>query len=163
MPIAINGSGTITGVGTTGISNQPVFPGNVIQVVNATYSTQTTSSSSTYADTGLTATITPTSASSKILIFASISGVYKDTNNTYLKTRLVRGSTELLLIDDAAAYTGSAAAVGVGNVYASYLDSPATTSATTYKVQFASSLNVAKVQIQTSSSTSTITLMEVAA
>lgn len=136
--------------------------GKILQVVNATYSTQTSSSSSTYADTGLTASITPSSSSNKILVFATIAGVYKDTGNTYLKARLVRGSTELFLIDDVAGYTGSTAAIGVGNVSASYLDSPATTSSTTYKVQFASSLNVAKVQIQTSSSTSTITLMEVA-
>ena len=137
--------------------------GNILQVVNATYSTQATSSSSTYADTGLTATITPTSASSKILVFVSQSGIYKDTANTYLKLRLVRGATELIMIDDVAGYTGSSAAVGIGGVSATYLDSPATTSATTYKTQFASSLNVAKVQIQTSLSTSTITLMEVAA
>jgi len=42
--------------------------GKVLQVVNATYATSTTNSTSTYADTGLSATITPSSASSKVLV-----------------------------------------------------------------------------------------------
>jgi hypothetical protein len=52
--------------------------GAVLQVVNATYSTDTTNGTTTYADTGLTATITPTSATSKILVL--VSGMFWQTN-----------------------------------------------------------------------------------
>ena len=65
---AIAGDQTFTLPGTGGTIDRLNRAGNILQVVNGTYSTQTTSSSSTPADTGLTATITPTSASSKILV-----------------------------------------------------------------------------------------------
>jgi hypothetical protein len=52
--------------------------------------------------------------------------------------KLVRNSTDLYTIDTFAAYTNAADAVGVGSVSSNYLDSPATTSSTTYKVQFKS-------------------------
>jgi hypothetical protein len=48
--------------------------GKVLQVVNASYATRTSSTTSTYADTGLTATITPTAATSKILVIANQNG-----------------------------------------------------------------------------------------
>ena len=55
--------------------------GKVLQVVSANYSTETASSSSTLADTGTTATITPTSATSKILVLVAQTGIQKQTNN----------------------------------------------------------------------------------
>lgn len=136
----------------------------VVQIVNATYSTQATSSSSTFADTGLTATITPTSASNKILVFVNQSGCAKYTNNTQMQLALNRGTTQLIQIEGFAAHNGSSAANYIGSISATYLDSPATTSATTYKTRFASEANLATVVVQDSSgsgATSTITLMEV--
>lgn len=138
--------------------------GTVIQVVNATYSTQTSTSSSTYSDTGLTASITPSSSSSKILIFVDLN-VYKDTTNTSMGLKLVRNSTDLYTIDTFAGYTNAADAVGVGSVSSNYLDSPATTSSTTYKVQFKSMNGTNGVYINNNgygAITSTITLMEIA-
>jgi hypothetical protein len=132
-------------------------------VVNATYSTITSNSTSTYADTGLTATITPSSASSKILVIVSQNGCRKQTNDTYLQLRLVRASTAILTFSVAAGYTGTTTTNDVGSVSTEYLDSPATTSATTYKTQLASGSNNAQVNVQTASDTSTITLMEIAA
>ena len=141
--------------------------GVVLQVVNATYSTPVFSQTSTYVDTGLTATITPKFSTSKILVIANVSGVYKSSSNTAATTRLVRGSTSILLIDDIAGYTNNTNTIGLGSISTNYLDSPATTSATTYKVQFASDNNTGTIYVQnnfniSAGSTSTITLMEIA-
>jgi hypothetical protein len=136
----------------------------VVQVVNAQTSTQVLSSSSTFADTNLTATITPTSASNKILVFVNQNGVAKYATNTRVQIRLVRGATTILNLDSNAANNDSGAGNSVGSVSCVYLDSPATTSATTYKTQFNSSANSGTAYLQDSTSpgtTSTILLMEV--
>jgi hypothetical protein len=138
--------------------------GKVVQVVNASTSTQVTSSTSTFADTNLTATITPTSASNKILVFVNQNGVAKYATNTRMQIRLVRGATTILNLDSNAGNNDSGVGNSVGSVSCVYLDSPATTSATTYKTQFNSSANSGTTYLQDSTSpgtTSTILLMEV--
>jgi hypothetical protein len=137
--------------------------GNVLQVVNATYSTQVSSSTSTFADTGLTATITPTSASSKILILVNQNGVAKQTSNTYAGLKLLRGSTVIVTFDFGAGYNLATNPNHIGSSSTIYLDSPATTASITYKTQFASTANLAAVFVQIDNVTSTIALMEIAA
>ena len=159
---AIAGDQTFTLPGTGGTIDRLNRAGNILQVVQATYSTVTSSSTSTYGDTGLTATITPTSASSKVLVIANVNGVHKE-NATYALLRLVRGSTVINTFELTAGYTNSTATNDIGTSATTYLDSPATTSATTYRVQFASAASLAAVVVCNNSSTSTITLMEVAA
>ena len=138
--------------------------GGVIQVRYGYTTSIVDSSTSSYIDTGITASITPTRSDSKILVMTSISGVQKNTNNTYLKARLLRDSTEIALLDDGAGYTntGSGGYNLVGSVSTNCVDSPATTSSVTYKVQFMSAGNVATVRVQTNNSLSTIVLMEIA-
>ena len=136
--------------------------GKVLQVVAATYSTATTSSSNTLADTGLTATITPTSASSKVLVLVSQNGVRK-VNDTYLKVTLNRGATEILMLDNGGGYTETATMNSIGSISTAYLDTPATTSATTYKTRFSSSGGGATVTVQANTSVSTIVLLEIGA
>lgn len=136
--------------------------GKVLQVVAATTSTQATSSSSALADTGLTATITPTSTSSKVLVYVSQNGVGKG-NNAYAVIKLLRGATAINTLDETAAYTNSVAENRVGSVSGMYLDTPATTSATTYKTQFSSASGIASVYVQLSNATSSIVLMEISA
>jgi len=161
-PSAVAGDQTFTLPGTGGTLDRLNRAGNVLQVVNATYSTTVTSHSSTYADTGLTATITPSLASSKILILVNQVGLGK-VNNHYLGLRLVRGATTLITFENEAGYTGSTLNQRVGGSGACYLDSPNTTSATTYKTQFNSTDNGATVFVNNNNVTSTITLMEIAA
>lgn len=137
----------------------------VVQVVNATYSTETSSSSSTFADTGLTATITPQYSDSKILVLVSQNGVGKQTNNTQGQFRLLRGATTISNFETYAGFTNSTASNFIGGISLSYLDSPATTSATTYKTQFMSNGNntsvFCQVSISGTAAMSTITLLEV--
>jgi hypothetical protein len=140
-----------------------ISTGKVLQVVNATHNTETSTSSSSDIDTGLTASITPSSTSNKVLVNVVVAGVGKDSSNTYQSIKLKRGSTTLAKIDEGAAYTATTASNRVGAVAASYLDSPSTTSATTYKATFSSIAGSATVMVQDESSVSTITLMEIEA
>lgn len=144
----------------------PAGGGKVLQVVNATYATSTSNATSTFADTGLTATITPSSATSQILVIVSQNGCAKLVNVTGLSIRLMRGATEIVYMEDSAGGTSSGATNYVGSVGTTYLDSPATTSATTYKTQFRSVQNLSTVRVQdgaNADSTSTITLLEIGA
>jgi hypothetical protein len=134
--------------------------GSVLQVVNATYSTSTTTGGTTYVDTGLTATITPTASSSKILVLVNQSGLNNDTINSGTSVQLLRTSTSLVVF---ASFFGFGVSGCVSGASACYLDSPATTSATTYKTQFKRGSGSGTSYVQDNSSTSTITLLEIAA
>ena len=136
----------------------------VMQVVYGNTTTAVSSSTNTYVDTGLTATITPTDASSKILVFVSQPCDKSAANaNNYILLRLMRGATSVLEITRSGLFTGTTLVIN-GSESATYLDSPATTSATTYKTQFASGNNTAAVSVQPSSvAYATIVLMEISA
>jgi hypothetical protein len=139
--------------------------GKVLQVINATTSTQVSNSTSTFADTGLTATITPSSASSKVLVFVSQNGVQKN-GDTAVEIKLLRGATQIVFLTDSAGNAGVSSTIDCGTVGTTYLDSPATTSATTYKTQFSNYAATGTCRVQNfkaTSSTSTITLMEIGA
>jgi hypothetical protein len=137
-------------------------PGKVVQIVTATTNTQVSNATTTHADTTLTATITPTSASNKVLIFISQNGLGK-TGGTSLAydLRLLRGATNIAF----PVYQGGIA-TGVADVYTNaasfaYLDSPATTSATTYKTQIKATSATFAVHVQYYNPDSSIVLMEV--
>jgi hypothetical protein len=136
--------------------------GKVLQVVSATTSTAVSSSSTTLVDTGLTATITPSSATSRILVMFS-QYIFKDlatsTNGVIISLR--RGATQIFT-NNYLLYTNTAVELSTG-YSVSYLDSPSTTSATTYKTQFSNRVNAASVEVQASNNTSTIILMEIGA
>ena len=141
----------------------------VLQVVQATYGSEVSSSSVTPADTGLTATITPSATSSKILVIVNQSGVQKTAGNAgnAVSLQLMRGATNIHQFATGVGYTNSTV-IATDAVSATYLDSPSTTSATTYKTQFNNSLgSVAAVGVQKSVGAgvpvSTITLMEISA
>ena len=140
--------------------------GKVLQVVNATYGTAVTSSSNTYADTGLTASITPSAATSKILILVNQNGIQKNNANasTRLQLRIMRDATAIHTLGTRFLYTNSTLELVAGTASTSYLDTPSTTSAITYKTQFGSTGSDASVSVQANSSeNSTITLLEIGA
>jgi len=145
----------------------PAGGGKVLQVINATYDVEKGNSTTTYADTFLEATITSSSATSKVLVLVSQNGVAKSVSDTANKLRLMRGATQILEFESAAGYTGSALFNNVGSVSTNYLDSPNTTSATTYSTQFARNTAAGTVYVQadgaSGNSTSTITLLEIGA
>lgn len=137
----------------------------ILQVVSASTSTEVASATATHADTGLTATITPQSSSSKILVYVAHPQSYKDTGNGFnsMNLRIMRGATNIQTVATVAGFTGSVSD-NVFGITGVVLDSPATTSATTYKTQFASAFGGSSVKVQFGSAgTSTIILMEVSA
>jgi len=160
-------TGTIITTGSTGqVINKASLPtGSVLQVVQATTSTQVTSSIITMVDTTLSASITPTSATSKILVMFTQNGCQKTAGSSQnaVLINLVRNSTTIY--NDAiyaSGYTNSALLVQLTSSL-SYLDSPATTSATTYKTQFANNTAAASAIVQADSRTSVMLLLEIAA
>jgi hypothetical protein len=160
-------TGTLISTSSTGqsIPKAALPTGSVLQVVNAVYSTITTSSSQTFIDTGLTATITPTSATSKILVLISHPTNSKNTGSAAndLGLQLVRNSTSISIFGISLGYNNSNTPAYFSASH-THLDSPATTSATTYKTQFKNhDFNGASATVQADSTPSTITLMEIAA
>ena len=156
--------GTTLTVANRGISTSSVPVGSVIQVVNAVYTTQTGNSTNVLADSGLTATITPLYSTSKILVIVDQNGCYNAGVAQGMQISLLRGASILANLGIRAGGDSiSGVTMSIGSVSGNYLDSPATTSATTYKTQFSSLGNVAAVYVQVYSSASTITLMEIAA
>lgn len=156
MPIGINGSGTITGLSAGGLPDGSIttddlasaavtaakvgYAGALLQVVQAVKTDTFSTNSASYVDvTGLSVSITPSSASNRVLVTFHIHGAYTNIG----MCQLVRNSTAIALGDAA----GSRQQGTVGALHNSgdpnamwvfsmtFLDSPATTSATTYKLQ----------------------------
>lgn len=139
----------------------------VLQVVNYNLTSYAvSSSSSTYADTGLTVSITPSATTSKILVLVSINGIYNASGANSTAIRLMRNATALTEIESVAGYMPGVTEKGVGGSSISYLDSPSTTSSTAYKIQIASTYATGTVYFNATGSgkncTSSITVMEIA-
>jgi hypothetical protein len=150
----------------------------VLQVVSTTKSDTFTSSSTSFADiTGLSVSITPQEATSKVLVLVQLNAS-NDVGVNYAQVQLVRGSTAIDIGDTAGSRTRASGFVWafdqtlVDVVTLSFLDSPATTSATTYKVQLrntaagTSYVNRSKLDSDTAvfaRLASTITVMEISA
>lgn len=179
MSVTINGSGLASGV--TSVPNLATFPagprlaqvnmpaGAVLQVVQGKLSSSFSVSNTGQNDTGLTATITPSSTSSKILCLVTLNGIR--TNNTTYNTYiyLLRNGSNLDGVGTFSSFFCYYAATQlngrVGTVTNMILDTPATTSACTYKIQFAceSASSTAYLNDQNTQLTpSTIILMEIA-
>lgn len=137
----------------------------ILQVVQAGNTTLTVNDTSTYASTGIAATITPQATSSKVLVWVNLGGCGKSAANAnnHFYVRVVRGSTDIGVIEGAAGFTGAAGTLYVGNITGLLLDSPSTTSATTYTVEFRNNVNSPRVERSANSTYSSIVLAEVSA
>ena len=132
--------------GTQVIPKATLPTGSVLQVVQTT-KTDTFSTSSSYTSvTGLSVSITPTSSTSKILVMVSLGGI--SANNSSFKMGMYRGATPIYVGDTAGSRTSTSAQGQTSADYAvqssawHYLDSPATTSSTTYQVYLGSNGSV---------------------
>ena len=145
----------------------PAGGGKVLQVLQQEYSTSVFVNTATYTDTGLSLSITPSSSSSKILILVNQNfQITRSGSYANHQLRIMRGATEVFEELGAGYIYAVNGNPNLGGVTAlTYLDSPATTSATTYKVQGrpgAVSPGDAEYQAN-STQKSTITLMEIGA
>lgn len=174
---AVAGTNTITLPASTGtiLTNTAPKAGNILQVVSVTKDTSFTTTSTSFTDiTGLSVAITPSATSSKILVLMNIA-TSNTTSTGIAMTQLVRGSTAISIGasgetgEPATGYTAQAS-YDMGQVAVQYLDSPSTTSATTYKLQLRSTSGsqtaavnrTGEYQSQQGNVASGITLMEVA-
>ena len=160
MPLAINGSGTVTGISVGGLPDGIVDTdmlaakaatapklgnGCILQVVSTDKTTAFTTTSNTFVDvTGLSASITPSSSSNKILVYIDLKWG-QSTDDGEFFARAVRDSTAVFVgtgstgnrtpcffgIED----TNAGSRFQLSQASAVFLDSPNTTSSTTYKVQ----------------------------
>ena len=171
----------VSAVGEIALTSADLPAGTVLQVVSTTKTDTFTTTSTSYEDvTGLSVSITPRSTSSKIFVMVQ-TNVGGD-SNSYSAIQLVRDSTAINIGDASeprtqASYmsfnggtTDGENYYGAANVHLSILDSPATTSTLTYKVQ--AKTNTSNIKINSSGAdggnsiygrmASTITLMEIA-
>ena len=155
---------TVPAVDGTMLTNKTA--GTVLQVVNATYQTQESTTSSSWTATSLSASITPSSTNSKILV---IFGAFMHSPNSTTAglATVFRGTTSGTNLGSSAVGdygfggpynggTGGCRAV----ISASYLDSPSTTSSQLYTVAFRSESG-SSVLFSASNAKSTLTLMEI--
>ena len=161
LALAQNGGGTLyfTSAGVSVfLADGVTGGGKVLQVVTATTATTVTTTSTSYVTTGLAATITPSLASSKVLILTSQSGNGNATDESCFT--LFRGTV---------ADTNLGAAAGMGSLFPSnygttsltFLDSPNTTSAQTYTQGMKNLSGAGTTRVQPSSRTSSMTLLEI--
>lgn len=158
MPIAINGTGTITGITAGGLPDGIItraemgYAGAILQVVQ-TVKTDTfsrTSSSSDFGDiTGLSVSITPSSASNKVLVLAMVN-CSNGTAGNRMGIRLAVNSSAITAITGDAASTRTratsatwtgAAGNDLSHLTIKYLHSPSSTSSQTYSVQGSGEVN----------------------
>ena len=185
MPIAINGSGTVTGISVGGLPDGIVDTdmlaagavtapkrgaGAILQVVQTFKNDSFSTTSTSYVDiTGFSVTITPSSTSNKILLLY-FAGLSTDGNSSVQYINLLRGSTAIAQPSVSTGFSSTATMFpqSISNMISwsySFLDSPNTTSATTYKWQIKGYTGTQYINERNTSDmprTSTMIAMEVA-
>ncbi len=151
------------GVERMSITNSGVSGGGkLLQVVEGTTTTGFGTASANYGDIGLSATITPSSSSNKVLVFGNVGGIETTADNNYTSMRLYRGGDLIISrVDYGLGFTGDSGRWG-GSSSFNILDSPNTTNATTYKIQANNPAASGSIQFQMNDSRSAIILIEVA-
>ena len=167
MPTEISGSTGVNKIqdGTVVASDlaSSVDLGKVLQVVTASFTSGTSTTSHDFQNSAITLAITPSATSSKVLALVSSHGSNEAAGRTMYYT-LYRGSTNLGNGDGGMGvfYTDSSTRVRSPLVI-NLLDSPNTTSSTTYTVKFRSASNGSAVELPPTNGTSFITLVEIGA
>ena len=143
----------------------PASGGKVLQVVYGSTITETTNNTTSYVDTGLTASITPSSASSKVLVMVVQGGCTKDaaSSSTAFDMQVFRGTTGIGYFAYDSMKTASTFSLRSLTFPMNILDEPATTSALTYKTRFRNMIGSSTLTVQSDGLPSTIVLLEIGA
>jgi hypothetical protein len=149
----------------------PASGGKILQVVQGSYSTYTLIASTSYNNTGLSVSITPSSATSKIFVMvAQAALLYRNEASIGASLQLLRDATPILVPGGTSMHynigVGSGSQLTTANVAPIfYIDEPATTSSTTYKTQgkITTTANGAGLYCQNDDTQSYMILMEIGA
>ena len=133
--------------------------GGIIQIVQDTYNTESSTANSSYTATGLSLNTTPTSSSNKVLVSFNLP-LQKGGANLRIATGLHRGGSEIYLANREACFN-NLSSQATETVSGMFLDSPATTSAVTYDVRVRVSSGSGTFYWAVSSCVCTLTAMEV--
>jgi hypothetical protein len=147
---------------TAAYVNQLAGAFRVLQIVSATTTTVLNTASTSFSDAGLSATITPESTSNKILCL-TFNACAKTTGNVNNAVRLqvLRGAT--VINSYRFGLLTSTDLTNVGSLDMIVLDSPASVSAQTYKVQIANEVAASVAQYAANNTQCTMILMEISA
>ena len=143
-----------------------VAHGKILQVVSSYTQTSFQTSSGSYVDASLSATITPSSASSNILVILTAPyKIYRETSIVQARAKVLRDSTDISgdITQEIDAATASGRSANASTFSFSKLDSPATTSATTYKLQTRVVYTANNAYVRWHANGSSLTLLEVSA
>jgi hypothetical protein len=151
--------GTTLTVASRGIAKAGMPAGSILQVVQGTFTGQQSTTSTSFTASNIAASITPTSSASKIAVFIQTS-IKSDLAAQEVHITMYRGATNLTA-------SGSGFAAGTATAWMPatviYLDSPATTSATTYTLYYKTGNASATAYANRGDTQATMILMEVAA
>lgn len=152
----------VSNIGARAITAGQVPADSIIQVINSVRTAGDATTSATFVATGLSVTITPKFANSRILIICT-APLYNAGDNFHQYTTIYRGGSNLVT-NEMQLYSSAGSATGRWtNGSMTYLDSPNTTSPTTYTVYFRSITSGQQVNYGTSNQVSVMTVMEIAA
>jgi len=170
LPVGTNGQTLVADSSTaTGLKWAAVAAGGkVLQVVQDVSTTEESTTSTSYVDSALSIAITPSAATSKILVIVNAGVAFSRTSAIEggMLINLVRTATQLgekkmaLEVDTSATENRIVPKQDSSIIY---LDSPSTTSATTYKVQFKTEFASSTAYVAPNSGLSSITLIEIGA
>jgi hypothetical protein len=132
----LNSDGKVpSGALASGAARANFGAGAVLQVIHNIYALWTTTTSTSAISTGLSATITPAASSNKVLVRISANGIYNSSTSNSVFLMLYKNGSFLAYLDWNFSY--NILSYGAAGSY-EYLDSPSTTSATTYQLYWAS-------------------------
>ena len=156
--VSLAGTNVITN-GRLVTSGMPV--GSVLQVVNSINTVESSTTSTSFTASNLSATITPTSTSSKILIICN-SPLYAPGDNYHIYTTIFKNGTNVSSAELQLFSTGPATGARWSNGSMTWFDTPSSTSALTYTVYFRSITGGNASYYMTTGQRSIMTLMEIA-
>ena len=146
----------------------PAGGGKVLQVLQDTNTGIVSTNGTTFVTTNCAQSITPSATSSKVLVNLTLTNVATTNGTKTVYVTLRRNGTDIADLGSSIGYTpGTTSYAYGGTISISYLDSPATTSATTYEAFFKSSASGTTVYIgnydASNTATSAIVVMEIGA
>ena len=165
-------TGALPAIDGSSLTNLP-GGGKVLQVVQSSTNSQVTIATTSYTDSGLSASITPSSTTSKILVIVNqLVMVRGNSRSRGYGFQILRDATVALNTDNGSRYGSMYRDINVGSITGietnlptntTWLDSPSTTSAVTYKTQLAinSTSDGGQLTTQGYGGKSIITLMEI--